>query len=115
MNAPQNGNSPPGADWLDALLKDDAATYVPDDGFTQRVLESMPAKKPLRLRLRRWVPAAATGLGAVIALCVLPGTDVFLDGVADLLVADFTSAHVAALAGTLVVFIGVAIALATDR
>lgn len=115
MNAPQNGNTPPGADWLDALLKDDAATYVPDDGFTQRVLAAMPEQKPLRMRIRRWVPAGATALGAVIALCVLPGTDVFLDGVADLLVADFTSAHVAALVGTLAVFVGVAIALATDR
>lgn len=112
MNAPR---SQPDADWLDSLLREDAQTYVDDTGFTGRVLQALPAPNPMRKRLRRWVPAAATAAGAVLALCVLPGADLFLDGAADLLVADFTSAHAVALLGTLAVFVGIATAMATDR
>jgi Domain of unknown function (DUF5056) len=112
MNAPR---TQPDSDWLDSLLKEDARTYIEDAGFTGQVMQALPAQRPMKQRLRRWVPAMAAAAGGVVALCVLPGADLFLDGVADLMVADFTSAHAVALLGTLAVFVGIATALATDR
>ena len=55
-------------DWLDRLLADDAAehagAYLPDDGFTARVMSALPAADALPAWRRpavaaRWVAAAA--------------------------------------------------------
>lgn len=120
MNSPfphsaQTGR-PGDEDWLDQMLREDARTHVDDAGFTASVMTKLPSGKSARVRWQRWLPALLAGAAAWIAIGVLPGSDVFLDGVADLLAADLTSPRVVALVGTLVVFFGVVgAAVSTER
>lgn len=69
-----NANAPAGDDWLDRLLGDDARAtrdaYVADEGFTARVLSTLPApvtepawRKPVVVAL--WGVAA---VGCAIAM-----------------------------------------------
>lgn len=108
MNAPYpNSRREPADDWLDQLLREDARGHIDDVGFTDALMRKLPAPAPAARRWRRWLPAGLTAVAAWVALCVLPGSDVFLDGAADLLAADLRSPRVVALVGTLVVFFGV--------
>lgn len=91
-------------DWLDQLLREDARAHVDDDGFTAALMTRLPARNAARMRWRRWLPALLAGVAAWLAVGVMPGSDVFLDGAADLLTADLTSPRVVALVGTLTVF-----------
>ncbi|MDX2220405.1 MAG: hypothetical protein SF172_15420 [Burkholderiales bacterium] len=123
MNSPfphsaQTGKpgQPDEEDWLDQMLREDARKHVDDAGFTASVMTKLPSAKPARMRWQRLLPALLAGVAAWVAIGVLPGGDVFLDGAADLLAADLTSPRVVALLGTLVVFFGVVgAAVSTER
>ncbi len=67
-NAPNN--TPVPADPLDALLRD-ADGYVADDGFTARVLASLPARRR-KSWLRLAILGATTMLAMAMAVWTLP-------------------------------------------
>jgi hypothetical protein len=114
MNAPYNPNSHrPGEDWLDQLLREDARGHIDDAGFTDNVMGRLPpARKPSRGLAPRFWPAIMTALASVVALFVLPGSDLFLDGFADLMVSDVTSRHSIAMLATIAIFACIGIASA---
>jgi hypothetical protein len=66
-NAPQSSD---GNDPLDALLRE-ADEYIPDNGFTARILQNLPAR-----RSRRWsrfaVLSAALLIGMALAVLQAP-------------------------------------------
>jgi len=115
MNSPgmNNGNN---NDWLDHLLREDARTHVDDAGFADGVMAALPPKRrPLRIFARRLLPGVMTALAAWLAMGVLPGSDVFLDGVADIMASELTSPRAVAMLGTLAVFIGLAVSVAASE
>jgi hypothetical protein len=65
-----NHNENPTPDPLDALLRE-PEDYIADNGFTARVVAALP-----RRRNKSWVRPAilclATGIGAAIAVAVIP-------------------------------------------
>jgi uncharacterized membrane protein YcjF (UPF0283 family) len=63
-------NLPDNNDPLDALLRE-ADSYVPDNGFTARVLTSLPARRKHSWR-RFAVLSTAMLIGAVLVLWQLP-------------------------------------------
>ena len=65
MNNEVNHASDPG-DPLDALLRESAG-YIPDDGFTMRVLKQLPPPRR-RVSVRLILLSSATLLGSVLAL-----------------------------------------------
>ena len=60
-------------DWLDARLQEDQ--YLPDDGFTARVMQRLPASSPLdeRRRLLLFTPflVLASALFGMEGLCAI--------------------------------------------
>ena len=60
---------PENNDPLDALLRENDS-YVNDDGFTARVMESLPRTR--RSRLRPIVLCAAALLGLALLFCLMP-------------------------------------------
>jgi hypothetical protein len=116
MNSPfPNSHPQPGDDWLDQLLREDARTHVDDAGFTEAFMQKLPARKSPSTQWRRWLPAMLATAAAWVAVGILPGSDVFLDGAADLIASDLTSPRVVAMVGTLVVFLGVMAAAITSE
>lgn len=117
MNAPfPIPDRQPAEDWLDQLLREDARGHVDDAGFTDALMRELPPAHNASRRWRRWLPAAMTAAAAWVAVVILPGSDVFLDGAADLITADLTSPRVVAMVGTLLVFFGViAAAVSAER
>jgi hypothetical protein len=63
-------NSPEGNDPLDALLRE-ANGYIPDNGFTARVITALPARRQHSWR-RFVVLSTAMLIGAVLVLWQLP-------------------------------------------
>ena len=63
-------NVPEGSDPLDALLRE-ADGYIPDNGFTARVITALPARRQHSWR-RFVVLSAAMLIGAVLVLWQLP-------------------------------------------
>jgi len=66
---------PESNDPLDALLRD-AETHIPDNGFTGRVLSSLPRRR--RPWLRPILLSSATLLGAGMAMWFLPSPAVVI-------------------------------------
>ena len=69
--------APPGDDWLDGLLSADAregrSSYIADQGFTARVMDSLPV--PLALPAwRRPAVVALWGIAAAGISLAVPGT-----------------------------------------
>jgi hypothetical protein len=62
MNAPEENDS------IDALLREQNA-YVEDDGFTARVIKSLPRR---RVWLRPALLLGATAIGSVLAILWVP-------------------------------------------
>jgi hypothetical protein len=62
-------NSPETTDPIDKLLRDQDA-YVPDDGFTKRVIAGLPRRKSTLLP--RLVLLAAVMVGTVMAIFWMP-------------------------------------------
>ena len=63
-------DAPAGNDPLDALLRE-ADSYIPDNGFTTRVLTSLPARRKHSWR-RFAVLSTAMLIGAILVLWQLP-------------------------------------------
>ena len=115
MNSPGMNNGP-SDDWLDHLLREDARAHVDDAGFADGVMAALPAKRrPMRIFAWRLLPGAMTLIAAWLAIGVLPGSDVFLDGVADIMASELTSPRAVAMLGTLAVFVGLAISVAASE
>jgi hypothetical protein len=72
----ESTNSPESHDSLDVLLKEGDA-YVPDNGFTNRVLTALPRRRR-RGWLRIWVLAGAMLAGAGLADWDLPSMGALL-------------------------------------
>ena len=72
-------------DDIDKLLREDARTALPDNGFSARVLAALP---PRAAAPRSWLrPALIFGsatLGSVLAVALAPGGGSLLQGFADL-------------------------------
>ncbi len=114
MNSPfPDSSAQPGVDWLDQVLREDARTHVDDAGFTDAIICRLPARKTTSPKWNRWLPAIMGAAATLVAVGILPGSDVFLDGAADLIAADISSPRVVAMVGTLVVFLSVALAVAS--
>ena len=70
-----------GGDWLDDVLRADAAehaaAYLPDDGFTARVLGQLP--RPAALPA--WRRPVVALLWIVVAIAVVAALPIWFDGV----------------------------------
>ena len=70
---------------IDRVLRDNARVSLPDDGFTTRVMGSLP---PVAAMPRSWIhPALVIGsaaLGCVLAVVLAPAGGSVLQGFADL-------------------------------
>jgi hypothetical protein len=79
-----NTASAPGEDWLERLLREDAARapHLEDGGFSARVMASLP---PPRKPAARWLVPAMTALGTAAAVCFTPAGDFLLHHYAALL------------------------------
>lgn len=73
-----------GDDWLERLLREDAAhaPHVEDAGFSARVMASLP---PPRKPAVRWLVPAMAALGAAVAAGFTPAGDFLLHHYAALL------------------------------
>jgi hypothetical protein len=69
MNPPPAPSRPPD-DPLDALLRE-ADEYIPDEGFTRRVMAALPPRRRREWR-RAGILAGATLLGGALAAWQLP-------------------------------------------
>jgi hypothetical protein len=70
---------------MDRLLREDAARPLPDDGFTPRVLASLPAAHTARATW--WKPALILGstmLGSVLAMAFAPEGTSLVQGFVDI-------------------------------
>jgi len=67
-------------DWLDTTLARHAE-YIADEGFTARVMASLPA--PRRSRLRTPVLLASTALACLLAFVAFPGAACLVQAVHD--------------------------------
>jgi hypothetical protein len=67
----------PSEDHLDARIRAAAPLALPDEGFANRVLASLPPAAPETSRWRMWVAASAVAAAAaaVLAGSGLPGLD----------------------------------------
>ncbi len=64
-------------DWLDAMMWEEG--YIEDAGFTERLMEQLPAPAPVRRRRRYVVLFGSAVIGSLLALFVLPGGQVVTD------------------------------------
>lgn len=85
-------------DSLDRILRHDARSALPDDGFTARVMGALPAPRAAE---RAWLrPALIFGsatLGSILAVLLSPAAGSLLQGFHDL--AQLRAATPAAIAG----------------
>jgi hypothetical protein len=99
-------------DWLDDVLRRDAARAVPDDGFTERVIKALPARAALPW-LKPALIVGSTLVGSLLAAVLSPlGTQVGA-GLLDLARGRTTPEVAVVLAMTTVVVVA-AWMLATD-
>ena len=102
MNPPLNLHR----DAIDELLKADAAihraTHLDDDGFTLRVMDTLPQKKRMSAALRFAIPFACTLLASVIAVAFTSAGSAMFDAYMDLVTETVTPT-----------LIGMAVALVT--
>jgi hypothetical protein len=79
-----DGSDFPGEDWLERLLREDAARAAPieDAGFSARVMASLP---PPRKRAASFLVPAMAALGTAAAVCFTPAGDFLLHNYAALL------------------------------
>lgn len=90
MNPPLNLHR----DAMEELLKVDAeihrATHLDDDGFTLRVMDTMPQKARMSAALRFAIPFACTLLASVIAVAFTSAGSAMFDAYMDLVTQTVT-------------------------
>ena len=102
-------------DPMDRLLREDAARPIPDDGFTRRVLASLPAQHTVTAGW--WKSALIMGstvLGSVLAMAFAPEGTSLVQGFVDITHSRvFTSAALTGIA-TCAALLICALVLAAD-
>jgi hypothetical protein len=111
MWAMNNGN-----DWLDEELHR-AAQDIPDDGFTARVMQALPARRA-RANLRSWILLASALLALAVGIFGLHTADGIMLAFQAILSFSFTPATIS-LAAAAVLVLGTlvwgTVALARDE
>lgn len=74
----KNGDS----DWLDPMLREQNE-YIADDGFTSRVMKSLPVRR--RCELRTPIVLGSAFLPAFVAFFVFPGAQYLVGAVSNIL------------------------------
>ena len=64
--------------WLDNMLRENNA-YIDDDGFTQRVMDSLPAPRRRAFRWRAMILMTSAVLAALLVVFLLPGATLVRD------------------------------------
>ena len=103
-------------DPLDAMLRNDAAglrdIYIDDAGFTQRLLETLPAPAANARRrakaIRFGVPLAFTLVATVVVICCSTGGTLAVDALMDIATQTITANAVGFL---LVIAVAIALSL----
>ena len=103
------------SDKLERLLREDALRPLPDDGFSARVLDALPARVA---KGRAWLnPALVLGsaaLGSVLAIAFAPAGSSMLQGFVDLAqMRGLTPAAITGIAMSAALFVSAAV-LAAD-
>jgi hypothetical protein len=96
-------------DWLDRILEDQE-TSIADDGFTQRVLGSLPRRQTQRLRTPILVVSGL--LAGILGFVVFPGGQCLVATVANVVSAAMLRTSISSLAlviVTLLVSLGAAL------
>lgn len=96
-NEPLPGVMPEADDWLDAVLRADAAQrpHVADDGFSARLMRRLPAR---RRAPGPWFLPAMTAVGTGLTVFCTPALDFLVGGMEQLLdFQHFSPAHLAVL------------------
>ena len=115
MNAMTPGNGSKAGDKLDRILRRDAAALVDDDGFTARVMQSLPRASATRARpawLTRALVLGSTALGSALAYAFAPEGSGAVQGFIDLASERLTTAAIGTLATTCAL-VACAVVLAT--
>ena len=76
-------------DWLEELLKQQRLDHAPDNGFTDRLVARLPAR---RSRPHRWIVPVLSLLGAVLAVIGMRDTAI-LDIPSAALAVAFSKTH----------------------
>jgi hypothetical protein len=74
------------SDWIEELLRADRVTTVRDDGFVERLLTDLPARRRDR---RAWIAPLMTAVGAILAVLSLGGPTAALSELQQIEVAGF--------------------------
>jgi len=69
---------------IDRVLREDARTPLPDDGFSTRVMAALPARPRSRPWLQPALVFGSAGLGSLLAIALAPAGASVLQGFADL-------------------------------
>ncbi len=101
-------------DALERLLREDARREVPDDGFTRRVMEAMPAA-PARAWLRPALLLGSAALGGLLAWLLEPAGASILRGFLDLARLDSRTPSALAALGAVVAIAVTAGVLAAEE
>src|SRR5690242_18067864 len=84
-------------DWIEGLLRQRRSGSTPDDGFTDRLLARLPARRP---RKHRWIVPVLSLAGAAQAAILLRHSDVLEAPGALLTAAQLSKAHLIDLSKT---------------
>jgi len=76
-------------DWLEGLLKQQRPDSAPDDGFSDRLLARLPARRPTH----RWIVPVLSLAGAVQAAVLMRHSDVLEAPAAMLTAAQLSKTH----------------------
>ena len=72
---------------LERLLRDDARSDIPDDGFTSRVMAALPRRSAAAPAWLRPALVISSGLlGSLLAVLLAPGDYSLMQGFADLVI-----------------------------
>ena len=100
---------------IEQLLVDDAHAEMPDDGFSARVLQALPARAPRHLPWKAALILGSTALGSVLAALLAPSGTTALQGVLDLATARYLTPGALAVFGTAITLAVAGAVLAADE
>lgn len=102
-------------DVLDRQLRD-AAPYIDDAGFTRKVLQQLPARRPSLQRFRATILLGATLVASLIAYLLSDGGRFISDGVVRMArMSPLMILLIAGIVGALVMGVGVVAAVSKNH
>lgn len=105
----------PDIDLLDRQLAE-AAPYIDDDGFTRRVLERLPVRRPRLQRFRATILLGATLIASLVAYLLSDGGRFISNGIIRMAsLPPLVILAIATVAGVLVMAIGIVAALSKNQ